>query len=475
MKLKFKLIISGLLAGFIFFSACTEDWEELNVDPNNPTEVPATNLLAQAMRYFGDTYYDAWFNMNNTSTYAGHLGKIQYIDESRYFERESVINNQWTYLYYVAVDLENAKQFAMENNNRNLYAAALTFQSLAYQIGTDSWRNMPFTESIQGGEGVTNPAYDLQEDIYPALLDSLKKAGDIFAEGNITKLGAGDILFGGDVDKWQKFANSLRLRLANRIKDVSSLGATHLDEVLDNPATYPIMESIDDNAYLYWPGSAPYKEPWMEDSETRDDHAVGSYLIDYLVSTNDPRREVIAKPAKSDGTLRGVVPGVSDDNIGNIAQYSRIGDLYRGDAMGFTPFMRYSEVLFIRAEYENDADLYEDAILASMEENGVDNEADINTLLANVPFSMENLYYQKWVALFKQGHEAWAETRRTDVPVMSAAPGSRFPGHNRPPFRFAYPTNEANLNSVNYAEHGDKVVDRFWGEKMWWDTRTGVN
>ncbi len=475
MKLKYKLILSGLLAGLIFFSSCTEDWEELNVDPNNPTEVPATNLLAQAMRYFGDTYYDAWFNMNNTSTYAGHLGKIQYIDESRYFERESVINDQWTYLYYVAVDLENAKQFALENGNRNLYAAALTFQSLAYQIGTDSWRDMPFRESIQGAEGITNPAYDTQETIYPALLDSLKKAGDIFAEGNITKLGDGDILFNGDVSKWQKFANSLRLRLANRIHGVSStLAETHLNEVLDNPSTYPIMESNDDNAFLYWPGSAPYKEPWMEDSETRDDHAVGSYLIDYLVAEGDPRLPVIAKPAKSDDTYRGVVPGVSDDNIGNISQYSRIGDLYRGNAMGFTPYMRYSEVLFIIAEYNSNQTVFEDAIVASCVENGID-AATAEAYAGGYDVNTDDLYYQKWVALFKQGHEAWAETRRTDVPLMSAAPDSRFEGHNRPPFRFAYPTNETNLNSANSSTYVAKVEDRFWGQQMWWDTRSGVN
>jgi len=468
MKLKYKLILSGLLAGLIFFSSCTEDWEELNVDPNNPTEVPATNLLAQAMRYFGDTYYDAWFNMNNTSTYAGHLGKIQYIDESRYFERESVINDQWTYLYYVAVDLENAKQFALENGNRNLYAAALTFQSLAYQIGTDSWRDMPFRESIQGAEGITNPAYDTQETIYPALLDSLKKAGDIFAEGNITKLGDGDILFNGDVSKWQKFANSLRLRLANRIHGVSStLAETHLNEVLDNPSTYPIMESNDDNAFLYWPGSAPYKE-------TRDDHAVGSYLIDYLVAEGDPRLPVIAKPAKSDDTYRGVVPGVSDDNIGNISQYSRIGDLYRGNAMGFTPYMRYSEVLFIIAEYNSNQTVFEDAIVASCVENGID-AATAEAYAGGYDVNTDDLYYQKWVALFKQGHEAWAETRRTDVPLMSAAPDSRFEGHNRPPFRFAYPTNETNLNSANSSTYVAKVEDRFWGQQMWWDTRTGVN
>ncbi len=475
MKQKIKLIISGLMIGIIFLGSCTRGWEDMNIDPNNPTEVPATNLLAQSIRYFGDNYYDAWFNMNNTSTYAGQLGKIQYVDESRYYERESTINNAWRDLYRVAMDLENAKTFAKKEDNKNLEAAALTFQSLVFQIGTDSWRNLPFSEAIKGGQGLTNPVYDTQENIYPALLDSLKRAGDLFAEGNITALGDGDILFGGDISKWQKFANSLRLRLANRIKAVSpSVAQEHINNVLNNPTTYPIMGSNGDNAFLYWVGSAPYKEPWAEDAETRDDHAVGSYLIDYLVSKTDPRLAVYALPAVSDGVYRGVVPGVAQDNLASLDTYSRIGDRFRTDVSGFTPFMRYSEVLFILAEINNDANTYNEAIKASMDENGID-EAAANAFIATVPFSMENLYYQKWVALFKQGHEAWAECRRTDVPVMAASPASRFPGHNRPPFRFAYPTDEANLNGDNYTSNANLVTDRFWGQKMWWDTRASVN
>ena len=94
MKKIFQNILSITIVGLLLTTACTDDWEELNTDPNNPTVVPATNLLAQSIRYFGDTYYDAWFNMNNTSTYAGHLGKIQYIDEARYYERESVIDDK---------------------------------------------------------------------------------------------------------------------------------------------------------------------------------------------------------------------------------------------------------------------------------------------------------------------------------------------------------------------------------------------
>ena len=80
-------------------------------------------------------------------------------------------------------------------------------------------------------------------------------------------LGDGDIMFGGDVELWQKFANSLRLRLAMRISGVSSaLAKSTVEEVLGNPSKYPVMESNDDNAFL-WPGASPYEEPWYTDSK----------------------------------------------------------------------------------------------------------------------------------------------------------------------------------------------------------------
>ena len=183
MKKIIQIILSSSLLGILLFASCTKDWEEMNTDPNSPTNVPASNLLGQSIRYFADNYYDAWFNMNNTGTYAGHLGKIQYLDESRYFERESSINNAWTDLYYTVNDLENAKKLALEEGNQNLYAAALTFQTFVFSIGTDGWRDMPFFDAIKGNMGIVNPTYNTQEEIYPALLDSLKKAGDIFAEG----------------------------------------------------------------------------------------------------------------------------------------------------------------------------------------------------------------------------------------------------------------------------------------------------
>ncbi len=93
--------------------------------------------------------------------------------------------------------------------------------------------------------------------------------------------------------------------------------------------------------------------------------------------------------------------------------------------------------------------------------------------------NLQKIYYQKWVSLFKQGHEAWAETRRTDIPLMGVAPGAvpttLLTAHNRPPFRWPYPTSEYTLNEAVVEANDDAIVDRFWGEKMWWDKRTGVN
>jgi hypothetical protein len=71
-------------------------------------------------------------------------------------------------------------------------------------------------------------------------------------------------------------------------------------------------------------------------------------------------------------------------------------------------------------------------------------------------------------------NEAWAEARRTDVPLLPLAYNSAYPDHNRAPFRVPYPKTESGLNSVNFNQFKDNVKDYFWGQKMWWDTRAGV-
>jgi hypothetical protein len=487
------ILVIGLIVSFI---SCTKDFENMNKDPNRPLDVPSSNILAHSLRYSGDNFFNAWQGMNEMCSYAGQISKIQYVDEARYNFREGVVNNAWSDYNTTLNDLNIIQKKSDAEGTMNMKAAAMTFSCMLWQMSTDQWKAIPYSLALQGIEGITNPAYDLQPDIYFALADKLKEAADLFASGPEDALGDGDLLFNGDVAKWQKFCNSLRLRLAIRMSSATNTaGAVDkaksiVQEVMGDPGKYPVMASNDDNAFLFWPGSAPYKEPYEEDSETRDDHGVCSVMIDVLIMHNDPRLPVYAHPAYIDSitglpVYRGVEPGAIDGTF-RMDTISRIGARFRDNPAGFTPFMRYSEVLFDIAEASflgwttgwTAQDAYQAGIQASMEENDITDQAAIDAYMAQAEISwnsdVKQIQLQKWICIYKQGQEAWAENRRTDEPLVEVSPGSAYPGHNRQPFRYPYPTDEQNLNGPNVDAVSGGIVDLFWGQQMFWDTRTGV-
>jgi hypothetical protein len=277
----------------------------------------------------------------------------------------------------------------------------------------------------------------------------------------------------------------LRLRLAIRISGVNNtLAKSTIEEVLGNPTKYPIMGNNDDNAMFWWPGASPYEEPWYVDSKTRDDHAVSDVLVNALKDLSDPRLPVYAIPAKDDGTYKGFTIGAKAQPA--LTSISRIGTKFRKDPAGFSPFMRYAEVMFHVAEAAKKGyttgttaeAAYNKAVTASLLENEVA-AADITAYLAGkgkFDNTLDQIYLQEWIALFKQGMEGWSLYRRTGVPKTHyVAPGSAYTGHNSPPFRYPYPANEMTYNKDNASPFVAEVVDNFWGKKMWWDTRTGVN
>jgi len=494
MKKIFKLniiLVLGLLIGVV---SCTKDFEEMNINPNEPSDAPSTNILAHSLRYVGDAFFDDWQGMNNFLSYGGQVTKIQYVDEARYEYRESVVNNAWRDYYNTLMDQDVIIRKCDDEGTFNMKAVAMTLKFMLYQMATDQWKAIPYSEALKGEEGITNPAYDDQPGIYNGIIDGLKQAADIFNTGATDDIGAGDILYNGDVGKWQRFCNSLRIRVAMRLSNVDpGTAETIVAGIMGNQTAYPIFGSNDDNAFMYWPGAAPYKEPWQENSQTRDDHGMCNVLINWLKMKNDPRLPVYAHPGYVDETTgedvyTGNFPGAIDGTF-SMDTISRIGARFRDDAMGFTPFMRYSEVLFLLAEAgvkwgnagQSGEELYKAGIQASMEENGID-QAAIDAYMAvdgvawadNTPDQLKQIWEQKWVAIFKQGQEVWAEVRRTDVPLIDQAPGSPFAGHNRQPFRYPYPVNEANLNNSNLSQKTGGIVDHFWGQQMYWDKRTGV-
>lgn len=473
----FAFVVTLLMTG------CTDEFEEINTDPDRAKDAPATNVLAFVLRYHSDTYYDVWNNANEPCTYAGHLTKIQYIDEAKYDFRPGTVENKWYYGYITLNNIEEIKAKAVADDATNLLGVAKVLEAYIFQTMSDTWRDIPYTAALGLSEGVLLPTYDKQEDIYPALLTTLKEANDLFNQGGIDNLGAGDLLYGEDVSKWQKFANSLRLRLATRIAEVSPLGKTTIETIMGDLTTNPIMTSNDDNAMFWYPGSSPYEETWFEDAKTRDDIAMSDIFIDALQELSDPRLPVYAFPATADNVYRGYTIGAVAQP--SLASISRIGERFRKDGAGFAPYMRYAEVMFHVAEAAQKGyavgvtaeDAYTTAVTASLEENEVA-AADVSAYLAgSAAFdgTLDQIYMQEWISLFKQGMEAWSLYRRTGVPSTNyIAPGTTYTGHNTPPLRYPYPQNELTLNGGNSKAFIDEVKDDFWGKQMWWDTRTDV-
>ena len=510
MKKYIQNLAYTLVLGVILIAGCTDKFEEINKDPDNPTVVPIENLLAWSIWQNSFRFYDRWFMLDEPASFGGYVAKMSYIDEARYQYRPGVQNTNWQYFYRILLNLKEVQERANEYGYVNMEMAAKTMEVEAVLIATDRWRDIPYSDAVKMREDVLTPRYDTQEEIYPALIALAKEIGDTFAAGGGDDDIGGDLLFDGDVEKWQKYANSLRLRMAIRISGVSPLGKQHVEDILGNPDKYPLIEDNEDNAFFWWDGSDPTRfEPIADAYRTRKtEFCAPDILVNHMLLRDDPRISVYFTPTPSsqtkptekdledpdfitdytDGTpvYRGFTIGSASNAVSS--RYSVWAYRFGIDLGGFSPYYRASETFFLIAEaamlgYNTGGitaeEAYNTAVALSLEENGV-KEADIEDYLdgaGKFDGTKEMIWYESWVANFKNGMEGWTLYRRTGIPSNHyIAPGraNRYSNHNVPPFRSLYPSQELQLNRENNEPYNNKIVDDFWGQQMWWDTRTGV-
>lgn len=483
MKKYIKQLYVLLLVSSLMTAGCTDSFDEVNTDPDRPTTVDATNILAHCLRDASDNLFDEWFDLNECSGFAGQISKLSYTEEGYYNFRPNVNNSSWAICYLIISNLNDIIAMSQEDKSKNMEAVATIFQCQIFQITTDRWRDIPYTEACQL-ETIKKPKYDKQEDIYPDLLAKLKVAADALDE-NGDDIGSGDVLYGGSINKWKRYCNSLRLRMAMRISGVSKdLARSTVEEILGNPAKYPLIEENSQNAFFTWGNE--YPEPWADYYRERaNEYGTSELMVNKLKSYNDPRLSVYALPtANSEKEGNPEYSGYPNGKkvYATVANYSKVGKRFMQDLAGFTPWFRACETYFEIAEANklgfatgiSAEDAYNKAVRLSLEENGIA-EDDITSYLANEAKyngTDKQLFEQLWISLFKQGMEAWSCHRRTGFPTDNAvAPDCYYPGHKCPPMRYGYPDTEANLNTENYKIANASVVDYFWGSAMWWDTR----
>ncbi|RYU79962.1 SusD/RagB family nutrient-binding outer membrane lipoprotein [Hymenobacter persicinus] len=465
--------------------SCTKEFEAINTNPNNATTANPAYLLTNAERANIFRLFDIPANQDGGELIIQHWAKIQYTTEDQYGFRATSYQSIWDGFYAAGLqDFNQLIAIGKQTNNPNLQAVGLVMRSYLFSVLTDLYGDIPYSQALRLGENVLTPKYDSQEAVYTGLLADLKSASSLIQTtgGGVD----GDIIFGGNMVKWQKFANSLRLRLAMRIVDAKEATAkAEIAELLNG--TTPLMTSNADIAQFKFLGSTPNTNPIYENRLTRDDHRISRSIVSVLRRRNDPRLPIYAdKPTCGDSAAfyRGVRNGLTTSAasaLGPLCSTSKVGAYFLAPTAPGV-LQTYSEVLFLKAEaiargYVTGvaATEYQNAIKASMEQYGITDAAAITTYLAqpNVVYNAanykESIGVQKWIALFGQGVEAWSEWRRLDYPKLPVAATPAAAAAGKIPVRFRYPANEQSINTASRAEAVARQGADLITTKLWWD------
>ncbi|WP_202928017.1 SusD/RagB family nutrient-binding outer membrane lipoprotein [Cyclobacterium salsum] len=501
-----------ILVGMV--SSCDKDFEEVNRNPNSPETVSSSLLLPNIIRNASNEIIGKGWGIGNVVMQ--YTSKIQFTNEDRY--NWGPEGNPYSVFYNTLRDVNNVVLISTEQGENNYVGVALVMKSLMYAFMTDAYGDLPYTEATGAKEGINYPKFDRQEIIYEGILSDLEQANQLF--GTSAEALDGDILFQGDIMKWKKLSNSLRLRALMRLSDREDPSAA-MQAIVANPQQFPIFEGNEDNAALQYLPDVPNQHYlYTTRSGSFDEYRLSTTVEGYLKDLSDPRLFAYFQPTNASGAgiigapedYAGVPNGLADEDA---LDYSPTGDPDRGGSnfisrvgllfsclvcsdyaspIGFqTMLMGYSELQFLLAEarekgyisvgdagtyYENGIkasfDYYEERLRVAnlteladvvQPEAGYYSQQDV-AYTGSQQEKLEKIGTQKWLALFFNGLEGWFDWRRTGIPEIEPGPAAYI---ETVPVRFMYPTGVQALNKENYeqavsVQGQDRITTR-----VWWD------
>jgi hypothetical protein len=518
----------------LFISSCTKNFDKINENPNQPAEVTTPTLLTAAMKGLGDDVYDEWWSGRQSNLYAQYWCQRTYTDEDRYAIRQNVNNQYFRFIYHDVMNLMEiirlntdpveAPKAAVYGDNNNQIAVATILKVWAMQIMTDTWGDIPYTEAFQGNidpaKSIPNPKYDSQQSIYSTMLSEL--AGAV-AKINLDASGftSGDAMFKGDMEKWKKFANSLRLRIAMRMSGTDAYATANA--LVTEIGVDGFMTSNADNARVPYPGGGSMNSPMYDAFWTsqRNDFTTCKTLINMLKGVDDtsnskinpfnglvdPRLQIYSR--KRSGKYIGMPYGLASAQ--NTPYRAKCASFY---GAGYDPataivvlnpkfapvFMEFAEVKFMLSELNGWSQTeYVDGVRASIEHwrdvcnvlegwdvtKFNDFTTEMETYLAALPpASKTTVMAQKWIALYNQGYQAWAEYNRTGEPSFLLKPGEI--SYQDPntltkyyfeplivistiPKRVTYPQQEYTVNGSSVTAAASAIGGDYMNTKLWWE------
>jgi len=458
---RLAIIILGGLALLGTTTSCQKDFEEINTNPNRPQQALPTAL------FNGSTKLFLKYTRNYTTSgmmfrsWMQYTAQDTYTKESRFLYRDYAGDYLWRFPYQVAggykdiidlnTDPKTKELMATYGKSENQIAAARIMLAYTFALLVETFGDVPYysygspnPERFQALqlEKYISPVYATQKEIYTDLLKELKEAAaQIVSDSYVFK--EGDYIF-ETPDKMRRFANSLRLRLAIRLKDVSdtelrNLAQQSIDELKSGAA---VMQSEADTVELQFDSDDTNPAPIYNEYfvSNRVDYSPSNSFVQLLKGQRgnfgvDPRLQKYFAPkgltkyqardgryTESDNLNDYIgMPYGLDESMADFQFKSGVAVSFFSSRI-LQPnyaevFMEYSEVCFLLSEANGwDDTWYKKGVEASMKKWGV-NSTKITNFLNTIPAAnQENVLTQKYIALYMNPNEAWAEYRRTGYP-----------------------------------------------------------
>ena len=471
---KNKISVLVLLAVFsaTLFS-CKKDLTELNENPNDPGDVPAKYVLAHVQE---NTVYTVSYRIEQdfANFWVQHWAATNYLDEDWYELRDATMNNSWNAFYaQTMMDCKHLITRGGTDNQGSLVAIGKIMRAYNLYQATNMWGAIPYSQAFQSPEILT-PLYDNQEDIYTGVIADLKSALQDINSHVDDGPGSFDLIFGGDMTMWSKFAKGLLLKVYFNAALVKTAYQTEVASLI-NDADFPYV-----NTSFAYSGAASNENPnWKHLTIRTTDAAMGKTLVDYMIGNGDSinpadmRLPVYAAPViDNDGEdfYRGLSNGVAGDGISD----SWVGYFTENPGAAYYYFTM-AEAYFIQAEAiergwvgGSAEQAYKNGVEASFDQFGAPYDED--AFFTGQPWAwgaednLTQINTQKWVALFTNGLDAWTNWRRvktseSDPSIPALVPSTDNTNNGLIPVRTFYGTEESTVNQAGYtsgiAENGN--------------------
>ncbi|MCD6597900.1 MAG: SusD/RagB family nutrient-binding outer membrane lipoprotein [Bacteroidales bacterium] len=521
-----KYKIYSLLFILLISISCTDQLrkEQLEMAEGVSRMTTPAYLLSGSIVRIANFYQERGINddkFNAIMLYYQQLFSVK----SQSHEEFAKAPDNWGTEYKLLYDTKAGIDVAEEEGLVSIAAAQKILQCLMFEYLSDIYGDIPYTEALKGREGEIQPKFDMQEDIYTGLFETLDEAVAIL--GSSLDEIEGDLLYNGDKQSWIRFANSLKLRMLVRSYD--AFGGSKQSE-LQAAAKALLIDNNSFNTALAYEGTSANNSwfwgPARNGGEEMSRRKPSEPFLDLLKANNDPRLKAWIAPAlkpwgAKDSTytltdnhgysydimmldstdqvygdfpfgetyigapltvaqleyIYGEGPGSGSYDNYKLSSYANIFAEDSHDLVKATLF-EASEVSFCLAEAAqrgwitsgNASNYYEDGIRQNMERWDIAN-GDISTYVAANPLPAGNtealtaILTEKWKSLFTQGHQSWFEYRRTGIPAVVGDD----PEYVALPFpsRWRYPTYEVDNNTENVDEAVTRLGEDTQTAKIW--------